>query len=676
MIHFPILTELKVDNYGLFPGEPHGSGITWSFQPGLSLIAGINGLGKTTLLMMILRSLTGAYDLTGDGVPQDLNVVLRESPVRLRPRALKFFAQRVADEAQKATVTLSAIIGTSHLKISRRLRDLYLEQWYLDGTSVDLPPDNAEREERFRSMLADIMGLSSFVDVLLVLHHVILFHENRPGALWDSNAQRQLLRALCLDRQDASRVVELERRVESADSQARNIRARITATERDLSQTRKREKGEKGVLAELEAEQKLLDAELKKAAGLEERLEELDEERQHTRLALERAKIEREQAVGESERLKYTRLLRLFPRMNDTTRLVLSRIMTEDRCLVCNADAREKRIELEQQVAQGLCPACGAEPARQDNVTAPHKFEQAMLDKARDRAVLAKQEEETKSNQLKDLATKYDEAIKELFGLRESIQERKLKDSRLRSQLPQTTKSDDYERVLKTLHSQRLEKEAERATGIQELRSLLESKKTIITEKSGELMNTFKKLTGELLVEEVRLVQVSAEPRYMQAPGPSADRLQVPAYAAEMTAANHSGFVRRGELTDVSESQRELVDLAFRLALVKVFAGGNACTFVMETPEASLDGLAMERVGKALSTFAGESENRLIVTSNLTNAGIITALFGGPATNQQQVDDRWQRVLNLLRVAAPNRALSQDRQRYDDFLHNALSGNA
>ncbi len=284
MIHLPILKELKVDNYGLFPGESDGSGITWSFRPGLSLIAGINGLGKTTLLMMILRSFTGAYDLNSDGVSQNLSVVLRESPVRLRQRALKFFAQRVADEAQQATVTLSAIIDTSHLKISRRLHDLYLEQWYLDGTFVDLPPNNAEREERFQSMLADLMGLSSFVDVLLVLHHVILFHENRPGALWDSNAQRQLLRALCLDRQDASRVVELERTVESADSQARNIRTRITATQRDLSQTRQREKGEKGVLAELEAEQKLLDAELEEATRLEKRLEELDEARQDTRL--------------------------------------------------------------------------------------------------------------------------------------------------------------------------------------------------------------------------------------------------------------------------------------------------------------------------------------------------------------------------------------------------------
>ena len=124
MIHIPNLTKLKVSNYDLFPGEPQGSGITWSFQPGLNLVAGINGIGKTTLLMMILRSFTGPYDLTSSGVPLTLNVVLPKDPVRLSSRDRNFFAQRVADRAATAEVTLSANVGTSNLKISRRLKDL------------------------------------------------------------------------------------------------------------------------------------------------------------------------------------------------------------------------------------------------------------------------------------------------------------------------------------------------------------------------------------------------------------------------------------------------------------------------------------------------------------------------------------------------------------------------
>ena len=629
MIRLPVLTELRAIDYGLFPGYPRGSGITWAFQPGLSLIAGINGLGKTTLLTMILRSFTGPYDLTGDGVAQSLNVVLPENPVRLSLQQRKFFERRVADGAENARVVLSANIGESVVTISRRLKGLFLEGLTIDDQPVELPPEAEERESRFQSRLTELIGLSSFVDVLLVLHHVILFHENRPGALWDPNAQRQLLRALCLEGEDASRVVALERQVQSADSQARNVHARITTTERRWRKALRREAGSERILAEIEAEQALLDAELKEVQRLEAALEQLDFERKDARLAHERAKIEREEAAGAIERLKYTALLRHFPSMDDTTRLVLSRIMTDERCLACNAPAGTKRLELEELVARGCCPICGAEPGTQDNIVAPHEFDHAKLERERERADRAKREEEAKFQQLHDSTTQYDLTIKQLVDIRRSIHDRRRKDQRLRGQLPDSTTRIEYENSLKALRSEHGKWLESRTIGLQKLRSLFADRKSAITAKSNELLETFAELIQLLLVEDVRLVEMSAEPRYLQAPGPTQDRVKVPAYAAEMTAADRPGFIRRNNPSEVSESQRELIDLAFRLALVEVF--GGSCTFVMETPEASLDGVAMDRVGHALAAFAVKDENRLVVTSNLSNAGLIAALFDGCA---------------------------------------------
>lgn len=671
MIQLPVLTQLRVVDYGLFPGEPRGSGIEWSFQPGLSLIAGINGLGKTTLLTMILRSFTGPYDLTGDGSPQSLNVVLPENPVPLRPECTRFFQRRVADGGENATASLSAKFGDSPVTISRRLNDLFLEDLTIDSKHIDLPKLTDEREGFFQSQMTKLIGLSSFVDVLLVLHHVILFHENRPGALWDSNAQRQLLRALCLEGHDALRVVDLERQLQSADSQARNIRSRITATERQWHKALRLEAGSEGVLAELEAEQQLLDAELKEFERLGEVLEHLDENRKDARLAHERAKVAREAANGAIERLKYTALVSRFPNMDETTRLVLSRILTNGHCLACNATASTKRAELEQQIERGCCPICGAEPALQDNVVGPHEVDLKRLDRERERMAGANREQETKYRQMLAFATEYEATLERLATIRETIEERKRKDRRLRSSLPNDTTSTDYENALKPLRSEHREWLAKRATYLQELRSLLADRKDAITSRSNDMAQTFAELIDTLLVEKVRLVQVSAEPRYMQAPGDVQDRLQVPAYAAEMTAADRPDFVRRNGPDDVSESQRELIDLAFRLALVKVF--GGSCTFVMETPEASLDGLAMERVGHALAAFAQTGDNRLIATTNLTNSGIVTALFGGPKSNDR-TSERLQRVLNLLELAEPNQALLEDRDRYTKLLEEAVSG--
>ena len=91
MIRLPILQHLRVEDYGLFPGDPEGSGIAWDFPDGLTLIAGINGLGKTTLLMMILRSFTGPFDLTGDGELGRLSVTVPEKTGQITRRCRQIF---------------------------------------------------------------------------------------------------------------------------------------------------------------------------------------------------------------------------------------------------------------------------------------------------------------------------------------------------------------------------------------------------------------------------------------------------------------------------------------------------------------------------------------------------------------------------------------------------------
>lgn len=671
MVRFPVVTELRVTDYELFPGDPPGSGIAWSFEQGATVIAGINGLGKTTLLLMILRSFTGQYDLTADGALQSLSVALPPKPVRLKPAHLGAFRYRVSDGATSARVALSAKFGESVIAMRRRLDNLSLEALAIDENPVELPRASEEKEAVFQAKLTELTGLGSFVDVLLILHHVILFYENRPGALWDRNAQRHLLRALCLDPEDARRVVELERQLQRADSQARNIHARITTTERRLEQALRQEAGSERVLAELLAEQKLLDAELREAARLESTLQQLDEQRKRARLAYERAKLLQEDADGSVERLKYTALLTYFPNMDETSRLVLSRIMADGRCMVCSAPAKEKQSELEQQIARGCCPICGSQPEVQDNVVARHEFDQARLVRERDRATEVKREVATQLAALKESAGRHKEALLEWTRVQESMQERTEKHRQLRARLPDTITSRDCRNELKSLRRDHDKWQALRASHLGQLRTLFAEGQDAITSRSEEVEDAFVKLVGVLLVDEVRLAQVRIEPRYLEAPGPSGDRVEVPAYAAEMTVAARPTLTRRNEPSEVSESQRELIDLAFRLALATVFGGSS--TFAMETPEASLDGIAMERVGKALAEFACQEGNRLIVTSNLTNANIISAMFGATERGTQPAS-RLRRVLNLLNVAAPNSALEKDKARYQALLAEAVGG--
>ena len=671
MVHLPIVTRLEVANYRLFPGEPASDGIRWSFQQGLTLVAGINGLGKTTLVTMILRSITGPYDLTSDGMPPSLDVVLPAKPVSLKRKGKTFFADRVSDGAAAAEVSLSVTIGDTDITISRRLANLSLISLRVNGSLTDLPLAAARREELVQATIAQLMGLSSFVDVLLVLHHLVMFLENRPGALWDANAQRQLLRALCLEKDDAFQIVRLERELQSADSQARNVHARMEATRHELQETERQGSGADTLLAQLDTEQTILDADLDEASQLEELLSQLDRERRSVRLALERAKLERENAAGAVERIKYTVLLRYFPSMDDTTRLVLSRIMNDGRCLVCNSEAEEKRLALEDAVSRGCCPICGTAAVEYENIVPAHEFEEASLSQARERAERARHEEETKHGELYELVNEYNSKLERLIVVRQSIQDTEQNHRRLRTRLASVERIGEYERALSTLEAQYQHWQAIRGQLFQSLQALLREKRGVIVAKSALLTDRFGRLARMLLVEDVRLAQIDSEPRYLQAPGHRSDRIQVSAYVAEMKAVDRPGFVRRSESSDVSESQREIIDLAFRLALIEVFCGVS--TLVVETPEASLDAVSMERVGRTLVGFASEGENRLLVTTNLTNVGIITTLFGGIVA-RDDLDERLGRVLNLMLLAAPNLALVQDQERYDELLRSAVAG--
>ena len=296
MIRLPILTHLRIANYGLFPGKPSGTGIEWVFDRGLCLIAGVNGLGKTTLITILLRVLTGPYDLTGDGLPDRLESILPEHPILLKPRNVRFFAQRVADQAVKAAVVVRLRFGKTEVEISRRLSDLRLLAFSINGETVDLGSNGEEREAAFQNQLARFFDLSSFVDVLLVLHHVVFFKEDRPGALWDENAQRHILRALFMEKDLAARVAAAERRVQSSDSKARNISASAYPIEQKLNQARAAQAGASGKAVELAAEQTLLDAELKESERLDALLSDLDERRKDARREYERAKLNREES--------------------------------------------------------------------------------------------------------------------------------------------------------------------------------------------------------------------------------------------------------------------------------------------------------------------------------------------------------------------------------------------
>jgi hypothetical protein len=671
MIQLPVFTYLRVENYGLFPGKPAGKGIEWIFDKGLCLIAGINGLGKTTLLTMLLRVFTGPYDLTGEGAPEEYDSVLPETPVPLKPRAVRFFAQRVANKAINSSVTVRATLGNEEIEITRRLSDLRLASIRLDGKDRDLDASRVDREAVFQKLLCRLFNLSSFVDVLLVLHQIVFFSEYGSGALWDENAQRHVLRALVLDKDLAARVAAAERHVGSADSRARNIRASAFPLEQKLLQMRSTVANSSGIGLQLAAEQKLLDAELKERERLNGLLAELDEQRKEERREYEQAKLDREEAEGTVESFKFALLSRLFPRMEDTARLVVLKTLTGGHCLVCGAEAEQKQRDLEAQLARGECPSCGAPPERQETTSPAFKVDEARVREARKAARLAQMEEVAARKRFVDSKSQYEDVLQTLLKLNTSIQDRKLRERRLSAELPPAAEEIVHlQKSLELTRRAQRQAESERAAAAKTLGVLLKRGSGDIEKQSKKLAVSFKRYAKNLIAEDAELVRITGKARLTQ----GNEIFDVPAFRPKMSAADRPAKPLRNAPDDVSESQRELIELAFRLGLIEIATQKASCSLAMETPEASLDELAMHRVGLALHKFADSSDNRLVVTSNLTNAGMITWMFGGPSNDRRELDRRQSHTINLLEIAAPNHALTHDRSKYQNILKAAMRG--
>src|ERR1700678_777339 len=159
MINFPIFEEFRVEDYGLFPGSKQaGLGLHIKFGSGLTLIIGANGLGKTTLTTMLYRVLTGPFDIPGLTGRSELGNASLE-PKGISANERKMFADRVEDGASTAIAELKFKLGATSVAISRRLSNLELLKFEIDGEETETSEVGS-----FQPRLAELVGVWSFAD--------------------------------------------------------------------------------------------------------------------------------------------------------------------------------------------------------------------------------------------------------------------------------------------------------------------------------------------------------------------------------------------------------------------------------------------------------------------------------------------------------------------------------
>jgi len=98
--------------------------------------------------------------------------------------------------------------------------------------------------------------------------------------------------------------------------------------------------------------------------------------------------------------------------------------------------------------------------------------------------------------------------------------------------------------------------------------------------------------------------------------GQSGEKTRFPGFDIMLTSGTFPATpTLRLSIEDVSESQKEFIDLAFRIALIRTSSEVGGAMLVLETPEANLDSLFIYNAGDLLRNSRTREGNREICCS-------------------------------------------------------------
>ena len=656
MINLPVLDHLDVTDYGLFPGKEDEPDMHILFIPGLTLVLGANGLGKTTLVIILYRMLTG---------PSDISALTRNAPLggaSLRATAIPsiqktIFSQRVVDGARKASARLIFNLGDHSVVIERRLRDLQLIGFQIDGIKQSLG------EENFQQKISELVGVWSFGDWILLLRHIVFYFEDRRALVWDPTAQRQLLRFLFLPIELARRWSEEEREILELDSQMRNLRAVVYQETRGVAAADSKAKSAEDVLAEMRSLDKSQEADVARREELDEGFADLESKRQTARLRMLKAEQERETRYRELERARLMAIEARFPDRSESARYILAQLLTSSECLFCGNKVPAIAAQLESRISAHQCLICGSDLAE---VTADADFASVADSQVSEySAALQAIEPELAEAQraLHEAEAEYNTLIQKGAELDVAIAKRSARLEELARRLPPEEAERLKQREELAILRRRVETmQADLVIRRGAFREFLQKEGRSLVDKAQDIQTIFNFYAQGFLFDECVLTWSPRRERI----GQSGEMIEFPAFEVELGGSNFPSPVRRSGPEQVSESQREFIDLAFRMALMEIAAAGGVGTLVIDAPESSLDAVFSTRAAKVLARFAQpEKCNRLIVTSNLSEGGLIPDLIKLTASTQ----DEKRRIIDLFNIAEPTRATKEMKSEYETALY-------
>lgn len=666
-LRLPVITKVVIRNYPLYRGTDGDFVLEHDFPEGVCVVVGVNGQGKTTFLNAIYRAIVGPYeqskaDYSNPGRGQHELIPLKK---------FSYFSSRIHQDSGAATVDLTLQFGTDTVRIVRSLgAKLSIEELWHNRTKLEHPD-----ESRWKDLALELSGLSTEYDFYFVVRHFLFFLEDKIPLLWNPSGQFEILRILFLDPKLGRDCAALHDKIMKKDSIYRNARWHYNEKIELEATLRDQVKVDSGVPEELDVN--LLRT---RVVASQETLEQIESEivlelERNERLESERFSedVRLSQARAQLELAERDFFARAFPDSTEISNITFGYLLSGETCLVCTNGAAHGAARIRRLLRNNQCPACELSLPENPKLIPASRVQSKRLDQV-----------EASVASLASTTKRLADEIEESRSRIEALSQQRSDESRaLRSyqaRLATIEKTDQLPEELKSLRGEIDIAKQQIDEQLSELKRLLAKyAKSLaaanlqIERASAKIMKTFRGYSEKFLLDDAHLTYEM----HARTVGQEGSLMKFPNFVLKMASPVKAEPSDRTDASQVSESQREFIDLAFRMALLDVAVKAHGPAMIaIETPEASLDAVYTERAGLMLRAFTKGSSNRVIATCNINGEAMVGHLLGtfGKERAKVKQQELGKRIINLLEKGAQTAAVKKSRAKYEAALDKAIYG--
>jgi DNA repair exonuclease SbcCD ATPase subunit len=599
-IRLPVPERVTLHRFSLFEKRPT---LTVSFGPGVTCIAGANGLGKSTFLTAMNFALTGIVPEPG----REFRGV-EDYYRRTKAYSESFFRGRVQpDDVEAAYVELTVRVGSNRHIIKRSVLEpdelLSYEVRANNGAAVldnDSTLTATAKHDVFKTRIVQECGLESFAQLVFLQHFVITFDERRELLFWGPRIlPAALFIAFGLDPDKAREADRLQEEARKAGSLVRNYNWQASDWRRQLENL---EKLSGDVVAESEgvgaAHERLLEEQAEAARNVQRLMDELSSI--GTRIAELSSEL---QGTRSSYDEKWR--LRLRGHGHPSAHPVVTTSLEEQSCSLCGSDGPAVVEQIQAQIDDSRCPLCDSHLSSDADAAVPPADELQIIDET----IVSLQNElrHTESTR-QDLNRRLAKAQRHATDIAQSLAEYEEANelSILQGRGELDVVADRYRSAMADQLRRKEEQLQRRNDAQRRLRSLQRELVAAYSVAEESFVPDFMQLANEFLglSLDVELEARKNEVRLL---------LSV------------QGSDRRGEGA-LSESQRFFLDIALRMALIKQMSRNeDRGALLVDTPEGSLDIAYEARAGDMFGLFVGD-EFSIVMTANINTSKLLERL--------------------------------------------------